>query len=89
MVWPWRTHGWTKDPCVPDGQGTSSPIGRFSKHHRHKEKLKRSRGRVGLTGKRADDGVALVCPRVACTLCGKRLDGGVSVLSVCVNLIWS
>jgi hypothetical protein len=27
--------------------------------------------------------------RVACTLHGKRLDGGVSVLSVGVNLIWS
>jgi hypothetical protein len=27
--------------------------------------------------------------RVACTLRSKRLDGGVSVLSVCVNLIWS
>jgi hypothetical protein len=27
--------------------------------------------------------------RVACTLRGKRLDGGVSVLSVGVNLIWS
>jgi hypothetical protein len=27
--------------------------------------------------------------RVACTLRGKRLDGGVSVLSVSVNLIWS
>jgi hypothetical protein len=27
--------------------------------------------------------------RVAGTLCGKRLDGGVSVLSVGVNLIWS
>jgi hypothetical protein len=27
--------------------------------------------------------------RVACTLRGKRLDGGVSVLSVDVNLIWS
>ena len=26
--------------------------------------------------------------RVACTLHGKRLDGGVSVLSVGVNLIW-
>jgi hypothetical protein len=26
---------------------------------------------------------------VACTLHGKRLDGGVSVLSVDVNLIWS
>jgi hypothetical protein len=27
--------------------------------------------------------------RVACTLRGNRLDGGVSVLSVGVNLIWS
>jgi hypothetical protein len=27
--------------------------------------------------------------RVACTLRGKRLYGGVSVLSVDVNLIWS
>jgi hypothetical protein len=27
--------------------------------------------------------------RVACTLRGKRLDGGVSVLLVDVNLIWS
>jgi hypothetical protein len=27
--------------------------------------------------------------RVACTLRGKRLDGGVSVLSVGVNLFWS
>jgi hypothetical protein len=27
--------------------------------------------------------------RVACTLHGKRLDGGVFVLSVGVNLIWS
>jgi hypothetical protein len=27
--------------------------------------------------------------RVACTLCGKRLDGGVSMLSVGMNLIWS
>jgi hypothetical protein len=27
--------------------------------------------------------------RVACTLRGKRLDSGVSVLSVGVNLIWS
>jgi hypothetical protein len=27
--------------------------------------------------------------RVACTLRGKRLDGGVSVLSVGVNLVWS
>jgi hypothetical protein len=27
--------------------------------------------------------------RVACTLRGKMLDGGVSVLSVGVNLIWS
>jgi hypothetical protein len=27
--------------------------------------------------------------RVACTLHGKRLDGGVSMLSVGVNLIWS
>jgi hypothetical protein len=27
--------------------------------------------------------------RVACTLSGKRLDGGVSVLSVGVNPIWS
>jgi hypothetical protein len=27
--------------------------------------------------------------RVACALRGKRLDGGVSVLSVGVNLIWS
>jgi hypothetical protein len=27
--------------------------------------------------------------RVACTLRGKRLDGGVSVLSIDVNLIWS
>jgi hypothetical protein len=27
--------------------------------------------------------------RVVCTLRGKRLDGGVSVLSVDVNLIWS
>jgi hypothetical protein len=27
--------------------------------------------------------------RVECTLNGKRLDGGVSVLSVGVNLIWS
>jgi hypothetical protein len=27
--------------------------------------------------------------RVACTLRGKRLAGGVSVLSVGVNLIWS
>jgi hypothetical protein len=27
--------------------------------------------------------------RVACTLRGKRLDGGVFVLSVRVNLIWS
>jgi hypothetical protein len=27
--------------------------------------------------------------RVVCTLCGKRLDGGVSVLSVGVNLIRS
>jgi hypothetical protein len=27
--------------------------------------------------------------RVACTLHGKRLDGGVSVLLVGVNLIWS
>jgi hypothetical protein len=27
--------------------------------------------------------------RAACTLRGKRLDGGVSVLSVRVNLIWS
>jgi hypothetical protein len=27
--------------------------------------------------------------RVACTLHGKRPDGGVSVLSVGVNLIWS
>ena len=26
--------------------------------------------------------------RIACTLRGKRLDGGVSVLSVGVNLIW-
>jgi hypothetical protein len=26
--------------------------------------------------------------RLACTLRGKRLDGGVSVLSVSVNLIW-
>jgi hypothetical protein len=26
---------------------------------------------------------------VACTLRGKKLDGGVSVLSVGVNLIWS
>jgi hypothetical protein len=26
---------------------------------------------------------------VVCTLRSKRLDGGVSVLSVCVNLIWS
>jgi hypothetical protein len=26
--------------------------------------------------------------RVACSLRGKRLDGGVSVLSVGVNLIW-
>jgi hypothetical protein len=27
--------------------------------------------------------------RVACTLCGKRLDSGVSVLSVGVNPVWS
>jgi hypothetical protein len=27
--------------------------------------------------------------RVACTLCGKRLDGGVFVLSVGVNPVWS
>jgi hypothetical protein len=27
--------------------------------------------------------------RVVCALRGKRLDGGVSVLSVGVNLIWS
>jgi hypothetical protein len=27
--------------------------------------------------------------RVACTLHGKRLDGGVLVLSVGMNLIWS
>jgi hypothetical protein len=27
--------------------------------------------------------------RVVCTLRGKRLDGGVSVLSIGVNLIWS
>ena len=27
--------------------------------------------------------------RVACTLRGKRLDGGASVLSVGVNLVWS
>jgi hypothetical protein len=27
--------------------------------------------------------------RVGCTLRGKRLDGGVSVLSVGMNLIWS
>jgi hypothetical protein len=27
--------------------------------------------------------------RVACTLSGKRLDGGVSVLSVGVNPVWS
>jgi hypothetical protein len=27
--------------------------------------------------------------RVVCTFRGKRLDGGVSVLSVGVNLIWS
>jgi hypothetical protein len=27
--------------------------------------------------------------RVVCTLCGKRLDGGVSVLSVGVNPFWS
>jgi hypothetical protein len=27
--------------------------------------------------------------RVVCTLRGKRLDGGVSVLSVGVNLFWS
>jgi hypothetical protein len=27
--------------------------------------------------------------RVACTLRGKRLDGGVSMLSVGMNLIWS
>jgi hypothetical protein len=27
--------------------------------------------------------------RVACTLCGKRLDGGVSVLSIGVNPVWS
>jgi hypothetical protein len=27
--------------------------------------------------------------RVACTLRGKRLDGGVAVLSFGVNLIWS
>jgi hypothetical protein len=27
--------------------------------------------------------------RVACTLHGKMLDGGVSVLSIGVNLIWS
>jgi hypothetical protein len=27
--------------------------------------------------------------RVACTLRGNRLDGGVSVLSVRVNLMWS
>jgi hypothetical protein len=27
--------------------------------------------------------------RVVCTLRGKRLDGGVSMLSVGVNLIWS
>jgi hypothetical protein len=27
--------------------------------------------------------------RVACTLRGKRLDGGISVLSVGVNMIWS
>jgi hypothetical protein len=27
--------------------------------------------------------------RVVCTLHGKRLDGGVSVLSVGVNLIWN
>jgi hypothetical protein len=27
--------------------------------------------------------------RVACTLRGKRLDGGVSVLSVGVNPVWS
>jgi hypothetical protein len=27
--------------------------------------------------------------RVACTLRGKRLDGGVFVLSVGVNMIWS
>jgi hypothetical protein len=27
--------------------------------------------------------------RVVCTLRGKRLEGGVSVLSVGVNLIWS
>jgi hypothetical protein len=27
-------------------------------------------------------------PRVECTLRGKRLDGGVFVLSVDVNLIW-
>jgi hypothetical protein len=27
--------------------------------------------------------------RVVCTLYGKRLDGGVSVLSVGVNLVWS
>jgi hypothetical protein len=27
--------------------------------------------------------------RVTCTLHGKRLDGGVSVLSIGVNLIWS
>jgi hypothetical protein len=26
--------------------------------------------------------------RIACTLRGKRLDGGVSMLSVGVNLIW-
>jgi hypothetical protein len=58
LVWPRRAHGWTKDSCVPDGHGTSSLIGQFSKHHRHGEKLKRSRGRVGLTGKRADDGEA-------------------------------
>jgi hypothetical protein len=27
--------------------------------------------------------------RVVCTLRGKRLDGGVSVLSIGVNLVWS
>jgi hypothetical protein len=27
--------------------------------------------------------------RAVCTLCGKRLDGGVSVLSVGVNPFWS
>jgi hypothetical protein len=27
--------------------------------------------------------------RVACTLCGKRLDGGLSVVSVSVNPVWS